>query len=104
MALPFRAAKAPFAAVLFKGYVMKKSIIAAAFIFAGTATAFACTPEELQAKAMELSTKVQTVVAANPDKATEISEEFMGLQTNPPTDVDAACQAYDDLMVELDKY
>ena len=83
---------------------MKTSILAAAFIFAGTAAAFACTPEELQTKAMELSTKVQTVVAANPDKATEISQEFAGLQTNPPTDVEAACKAYDDLMVELDKY
>ena len=83
---------------------MKTSILAAAFIFAGTASAFACTPEELQAKAMELSTKVQTVVAANPDKATEISEKFTGLQTNPPTDVASACVAYDDLLAELDAY
>ena len=81
---------------------MKTTSLAAAFVFAGTATAFACTPEELQTKAMELSTKVQEVVAANPDKATEVSQKFTGLQTNPPTDVEAACKAYDDLIVELD--
>lgn len=83
---------------------MKTTILAAAFIFAGTAAAFACTPEELQAKAMELSTKVQTVVAANPDKTEEITSKFTGLQTNPPTDVESACKAYDELIVELDKF
>lgn len=81
---------------------MKTSILALGFILAASTAAFACTAEELQAKAMEVSTKVQTVIAAHPDKATEITEKFTALQTNPPTDVESACKVYDDLLVELD--
>jgi hypothetical protein len=80
---------------------MKSSILALGFIVATSTAAFACTAEELQAKAMELSTTVQTVVMANPDKATEITEKFTALQTNPPADMESACKVYDDLLGEL---
>lgn len=83
---------------------MKTSILALSFILAASTAALACTPEELQTKAMELSTKVQTVIAAHPDKAAEISEKFTTLQTNPPTDVTEACKVYDELILELDAY
>lgn len=81
---------------------MKTSILALGFIVASSSAAFACTAEELQAKAMDLSTKVQTVVAAHPDKATAISEKFMALQTQPPADVETACKVYDDLLAEIE--
>ncbi|MGV3576150.1 MAG: hypothetical protein ACO1O4_13575 [Devosia sp.] len=81
---------------------MKTSILALGFILAASSAAFACTAEDLQAKAMEVSTKVQTVIAANPDKATEITAKFTALQTNPPADVASACKVYDDLLAELD--
>lgn len=84
---------------------MKTSILALGFILATSTAAFACTAEELQAKAMEVSTKVQTVIAAHPEKATEITEiteKFTALQTNPPTDVESACKVYDDLIVEIE--
>lgn len=81
---------------------MKTSILALGFILAASTAAFACTAEELQAKAMEVSTKVQTVIAAHPEKATAITEKFTALQTNPPADVESACKVYDDLLVEIE--
>ncbi|HWV22475.1 MAG TPA: hypothetical protein VN036_15715 [Devosia sp.] len=81
---------------------MKTSILALGFVLAASSAAFACTAEELQAKAMEVSTKVQTVIAAHPEKATDITAKFTALQTNPPTDVESACKVYDDLLAEIE--
>lgn len=81
---------------------MKTSILALGFVLAASGAAFACTAEEVQAKATEVSTKVQEVVAAHPDKAAEITEKFTALSTQAPTDMASACKLYDDLLVELE--
>ncbi|MBN9335583.1 hypothetical protein [Devosia sp.] len=81
---------------------MKTSLLALGFVVATSTAAFACTAEELQAKAMDLSTKVQTVIAAHPEKATEITGKFTALQTQPPADVESACKVYDDLLAEIE--
>jgi hypothetical protein len=49
-----------------------------------------------------VSTKVQSVIAAHPEKAAEITDKFTALQTQPPANVESACKVYDDLLADLE--
>ncbi|MBB4091687.1 hypothetical protein HGG72_22505 [Ochrobactrum pecoris] len=79
---------------------MKKYLLGALFVVLATPS-FACTAEEVQAKAMEVATKMQEVAAANPQKAQEIAQKMSGAQTQATSDLEGACKVYDDLLADL---
>lgn len=80
---------------------MKNIALALAIALASSSAALACTPEELQSKATDLTTKMQTLVAKDPQKAGEVGQKMAGIQANQASDIDGACKLYDDLLAEI---
>lgn len=78
-----------------------KSISLALLLALASSSAFACTAEELQGKATELTTKMQALVAKDPQKAGEIGQKMSMTQASQASDMDGACKAYDDLLAEI---
>jgi hypothetical protein len=82
---------------------MKKIVAAvlAAAVLSGS-TAYACTPEELQAKAMAVSTKIQALAQKDPQKASEWSQKFAAQQGSAqPKTMDESCKFYDDILASI---
>ncbi|MBB6012155.1 hypothetical protein HNR59_001500 [Aquamicrobium lusatiense] len=79
---------------------MKTYILALSIMMAAT-PAFACTAEEVQSKAMEVSTKMQELAATNPEKAMEIGQKLATAQSQATTDLDGACKLYDGILEDL---
>lgn len=79
---------------------MKTYLLTAALIFAATPS-FACTAEDLTAKATEISQKMQELAARDPQKAAAVSEKMTAAQTEAATDLSGACKVYDDMLAEL---
>lgn len=82
---------------------MKTLLIAFSLSLAASSAALACTAEELQAKATEVSTKMQALAAKDPQKASEISSKLASVQTTQVTDMEGACKVYEELSAELEK-
>ncbi|MNE12134.1 hypothetical protein D3C80_1049170 [compost metagenome] len=82
---------------------MKTLLIALSLSLAASSAALACTAEELQAKATEVSTKMQALAAKDPQKASEIGSKLASVQTTQATDMEGACKVYDELSAELEK-
>ncbi len=80
---------------------MKTYLLTAALVFAATPS-FACTAEDLTAKATEVSQKMQELAAKDPQKATAAAQKLSAVQTEAATDLDGACKLYDDMLAELD--
>jgi hypothetical protein len=82
-----------------------KSLLAAAIALTAlsSAAASACTPEELQAKAMAVSAKITDMAQKNPQKASEWSQKFAAQSqaATQPKSVDETCKMYDDLLASL---
>jgi len=80
---------------------MKVSLIALALAMLAS-PALACTAEEAQSKATELSTKMQELVATNPQKAAEVGQKLSEAQTQSVTDLESACKLYDEMLAEFE--
>lgn len=82
---------------------MKKITLALAFAFVSSTAALACTPEDLQAKATELTNQIQTLVVQDPQKAADVGEKMAAMQAEmqKATDMDGVCKLYDDLLAEI---
>lgn len=65
--------------------------------------AFACTPEEAQAKAEEVAETIHRLADGDQAKANELHKQLLGLQLRDPTRSDhGACEAYDRIIKELE--
>lgn len=80
---------------------MKVSVIALALAMMAS-PALACTPEEAQAKAMEISTKMQTLALQDPQKAAEVGQKLLEVQTQSVADLEGACKLYDEMLAEFE--
>jgi outer membrane murein-binding lipoprotein Lpp len=83
---------------------MKRFLAAALTIAAlSSSAAYACTSEELQAKAMAISTKIQELAKKDPQKASEWSQKFAAQQqaAGQPKSIDEACKFYDDMIAGM---
>lgn len=86
---------------------MKKFVVAAAFIATlSPVAAFAgeeCTAETMQAKAMEVSTKLQEMAATDPQKVAEITPKIQEAATRfqDGSNLEEACAFYDELLAEM---
>ncbi|WP_047146595.1 hypothetical protein [Aquamicrobium sp. LC103] len=63
--------------------------------------ALACTAEDAQSKATELSTKMQELATKDPQKAAELAQKLSAAQTQAVSDLEGACKLYDDMLAEL---
>lgn len=79
---------------------MKAPIIAIALAMLAS-PAVACTSEDLQAKAMEISTKMQELALRDPQKAAEVGKKLSEAQVQPMTDMEEACKLYDKMLAEF---
>lgn len=80
---------------------MKKIVLILTFALASSSAALACTPQELQAKLTQLTTRIQTLAATNPQKVTDVSQKLGPLQARQTTDLDGVCKKYDEFLAEL---
>lgn len=81
---------------------MKAFFLGAALVFAASSPSFACTPEELVAKATDVSQKIQELMAKDAQKANAILEKVAAKQAETVKDVEGACKFYDEVLAELD--
>lgn len=81
---------------------MKSFLLALSIVTIATPS-FACTNEELQAKAMQVSTKMQELAAKDPQKAGDIGQRVSKAQAGGVSNVDEACKLYDDILADLQK-
>lgn len=79
---------------------MKTYLLTAALIIAATPS-FACTAEDLTAKATEVSQKMQELAAKNPQRAAAVAQKMTEGQAKTATDPNGACKLYDDILAEL---
>jgi len=79
---------------------MKTYLLAFTLVLAATPS-FACTAEEAQAKAMEAATKMEHLIATDPQKAAEVAKKLSDVQTQAATDLAGACKMYDEMLAEL---
>ena len=85
---------------------MKAFFLSAALIFAAATPSFACTPEELTAKATDVSQKLQEMMAMDAQKANAILEKVTAKQSqmmkpDMMMDVEDACKFYDEILADL---
>ena len=65
--------------------------------------AYACTPEEAQAKAEEVAEAIHRLADGDQAKANELHTQLLGLQLRDPTRSDhGACEAYERIIKELE--
>lgn len=81
---------------------MKAYLLTLSMVLAATPS-LACTSEELQAKAMQVSTKMQQMAAKDPQKAGEIGQKVAKAQAGGVSNLDEACKLYDGILVDLEK-
>lgn len=84
---------------------MKKFILclAAAMVMLGAGSSFAaCTQEELQVKAMTVSTQIQALAQKDPAKFQQVIADFQQKSTELQANMEALCQYYDE-MIEATK-
>ncbi|MGU3576436.1 hypothetical protein ACLBWZ_12920 [Brucellaceae bacterium C25G] len=83
---------------------MKKALLAITLVMLSAAPSLACTAEEAQTKANEVTTKLQELAVKDPNKAVEVSQKIQqtqaGLSNNP--DLEAICKAYDEMLAMMD--
>ena len=84
-----------------RGILMKAPIIALALAMLAS-PALACTPEEAQAKATEISTKMQELAIKDPQKAAQVGQKLSEAQAQSVTDVESACKLYDEMLAEFE--
>ncbi|QPH53481.1 hypothetical protein [Pontivivens ytuae] len=76
--------------------------LAAAATIATAGSALACTPEELQEKATQAATALQTIAASDPQRATELATEMqqqaVAMQTG--ASMEEICAFYDTVLEE----
>lgn len=66
--------------------------------------AYACTPEDVQAKAEELAETIHRLADGDPVKANKLYQQLLELQVRDPTRSDhGACEAYDRIIKELEE-
>jgi mevalonate kinase len=77
----------------------------AAMLFAalGTASAMACTQDELLAKAQALNAKLQALAAKDPNKANAWAQKVSAANQHPASTIDEACTMYDGWLADIDK-
>lgn len=80
---------------------MKTSLLALTLVTM-VSPALACTAEEAQSKAMEVSTKMQELAASDPQKAMGIAKRLSDAQSQAATDLEGVCTSYDEMLSELD--
>lgn len=81
---------------------MRRTLLALSMLLAASSAALACSEDELQAKAIQLSDLVKQAVAKDPSKADawrqrQIEVDRTAEQT---TDMDTICAAYDKAIAE----
>lgn len=84
---------------------MKKIIITALAAITLSGCSSTCTEEDLQAKVMELSEKVQKMATSGDmNKLMELSQKSMKISqaAQKGDDLQAVCEAADELLAELD--
>lgn len=79
---------------------MKTYLLTAALILAASPS-FACTAEDLTAKATEISQKMQELAATDPQRAAAVSQKMTAVQTEAATELNGACNIYDAMLAEL---
>ena len=79
---------------------MKTYLLTAALILAATPS-FACTAEDLTAKAAEISQRMRELAAKDPEKAAAVSQNMTAGKAQAATDLSGACKVYDDMLAEL---
>lgn len=82
---------------------MKKFIlcaVAAALILSVTVAYAACTPEEAQQKAMQVSTQLQALAQKDAARFQKLMQEFQEKSQDLATknDMDAVCKYYDEMI------
>lgn len=84
---------------------MKKLMIVTAALAAMTTPTFAdeCTNETLQAKAMEVSTKMQEMAATDPAKIAALTPKLQEAATRfqDGSNLEEACAYYDEILAEM---
>lgn len=82
--------------------ILKILVIAAAL---APVSAFACTMEEVNAKATELSTSLQALVARDQTKAMAVTQRMQDIQMKQanPGSMQEVCKMYDELIAEMKK-
>lgn len=78
-----------------------KKILIAALLASIASPALACTEQDVQAKAAEVSAVLQQIAATHPAKMPEINERLAAAKANMPTDPDGACKFYDEVLARL---
>lgn len=65
--------------------------------------AYACTPEEAQAKAEEAAATIHRLADGDPAKANKLHSQLLELQSRDPTRSDhGACEAYERIIEKLE--
>ncbi len=80
-----------------------KKILIAALLASVASPALACTAQDVQTKAAEVSAALQQVAAAHPDKMAEINQRMAAAQANMPTDPNGVCKFYDEVLAKLNE-
>lgn len=79
-------------------------LVATALLAMAALPAYACTPEEAQAKAEEVAETINRLADGNQAKANELHQQLLGLQLRDPTRSDhGACEAYERIIKELEE-
>ena len=73
------------------------------FAAIGSASAMACTQDELLGKAQSLTAKLQALASKDANKATAWAQKIATANQTPPTSIDDACKLYDGWLVDIDK-
>lgn len=81
---------------------MKAFFLSTALIVAVANPSLACTPEELVAKAADVSQKIQALMVTDAQKASAILEKVAAAQSEAVKDVEGACKFYDEVLKELE--
>ena len=82
------------------------AVLAASVFLSACNEEVACTAEEAQKKATDLTTKITEMATADPAKVAELSPKLQDLATKAAAggeDLAAACKAMDEMMTELAK-
>lgn len=89
--------------IVYRGFLQMKQFVAAAVAVAVLfgSTAYACTADEVQAKALAFSTKYQDLAKKDPQAASAWAQKYAAKQANPPQNLDEVCKFYDDLLATL---
>jgi hypothetical protein len=81
---------------------MKKMVFLSALVlfFSASVAKAACTPEQVQQKAIQVTTQLQALAQKDPAKMQKLMEDFQkkGAELAGKADMDAACKYYDEMI------